>query len=84
MNLGHGLLSIDMDAWIKAHMLGTLGGFVMMIIMGVSMVLIPMFSLAGDPVDIPSEFIGSRFCGRNAGATSSGIGTSPDTERRIM
>lgn len=44
--LGHGMLSIDVDAWVKAHILGTLGGFVMMIIMGVSMVLIPMFSLA--------------------------------------
>jgi len=46
LNLGHGLLAIDMDAWVKAHMIGTLGGFVMMIVMGVSMVLIPMFSLS--------------------------------------
>lgn len=46
LNLGHGFLAIDMDAWIKAHIIGTLGGFVMMIVMGVSMVLIPMFSLS--------------------------------------
>jgi len=48
LSLGHGLLAIDIDAWVKAHMLGTLGGFVMMIVMGVSMVLIPMFSLSHD------------------------------------
>ncbi|ACZ12454.1 hypothetical protein [Sulfurospirillum deleyianum] len=46
LTLGHGILAIDIDAWIKAHVLGTLGGFVMMIVMGVSMVLIPMFSLS--------------------------------------
>jgi len=46
LTLGHGLFEIDIDAWIKAHVLGTLGGFVMMIVMGVSMVLIPMFSLS--------------------------------------
>lgn len=44
--LGHGSLEIDINAWVKAHMIGTLGGFVMMIVMGVAMVLIPMFSLA--------------------------------------
>jgi hypothetical protein len=44
--LGHGGVSIDLDVWVKAHVLGTLFGFVMMIVMGVSMVLIPMFSLA--------------------------------------
>jgi len=46
LNLGHGLIEIDHDAWIKAHILGTLGGFVMMVIMGVAMVLIPMFALS--------------------------------------
>ncbi|WP_263833097.1 hypothetical protein [Sulfurospirillum oryzae] len=46
LSLGHGLLVIDIDAWVKAHIIGTLGGFVMMIVMGVSMVLIPMFSLS--------------------------------------
>ena len=46
LNLSHGFLEIDMDAWTKAHIIGTLGGFVMMVIMGVSMVLIPMFSLS--------------------------------------
>ena len=46
LNIGHGFLAIDMDLWVKAHMVGTLGGFVMMIVMGVSMVLIPMFSLS--------------------------------------
>jgi hypothetical protein len=46
LSLGHGLLEIDIDIWVKAHIVGTLGGFVMMIVMGVSMVLIPMFSLS--------------------------------------
>jgi len=46
LSLGHGLLAIDIDAWVKAHIIGTLGGFVMMIVMGVAMVLIPMFSLS--------------------------------------
>ena len=46
LSLGHGLFTIDIDAWTKAHITGTLGGFVMMVIMGVAMVLIPMFSLS--------------------------------------
>lgn len=46
LSLGHGLFAIDIDAWTKAHIVGTLGGFVMMVIMGVAMVLIPMFSLS--------------------------------------
>lgn len=46
LSLGHGLFSIDIDAWVRAHIVGTLGGFVMMVIMGVAMVLLPMFSLA--------------------------------------
>lgn len=44
--MGHGAFEIDLMSWIKAHMIGTLGGFVMMVVMGVAMVLIPMFSLA--------------------------------------
>ncbi|MBV5278354.1 MAG: hypothetical protein J0647_04880 [Campylobacteraceae bacterium] len=44
--MGHGSFEIDLMAWVKAHMIGTLGGFVMMVVMGVAMVLIPMFSLA--------------------------------------
>ena len=46
LSLGHGLLAIDIDMWVKAHIIGTLGGFVMMVVMGVAMVLIPMFSLS--------------------------------------
>jgi len=46
LSLGHGLLAIDIDVWVKAHIIGTLCGFVMMIVMGVAMVLIPMFSLS--------------------------------------
>lgn len=46
LSLGHGFIAIDIDAWVKAHMIGTLGGFVLMIVMGVAMVLIPMFSLS--------------------------------------
>lgn len=45
LSLGHGL-AIDIDVLVKAHIIGTLGGFVLMIVMGVSMVLIPMFSLS--------------------------------------
>ncbi|MDD2383655.1 MAG: hypothetical protein PHN18_05650 [Sulfurospirillaceae bacterium] len=46
LSLGHGLFEISVNAWVQAHMIGALGGFVMMIVMGVSMVLIPMFSLS--------------------------------------
>jgi len=46
LHLGHGLFEIDSNAWIQAHILGTLAGFVLMVIMGVSMVLLPMFSLS--------------------------------------
>jgi hypothetical protein len=46
LHLGHGLFEIDSNAWIHAHMIGTLAGFVMMVIMGVAMVLLPMFSLS--------------------------------------
>lgn len=46
LSLGHGLFVIDIDAWVRAHIVGTLGGFVMMVIMGVAMVLLPMFSLS--------------------------------------
>lgn len=46
LSLGHGFFEINIDLWIKAHIIGTLAGFVMMVIMGVSMVLLPMFSLA--------------------------------------
>ena len=45
LSLVHGS-AINIDALVKAHIIGTLGGFVMMIVMGVSMVLIPMFSLS--------------------------------------
>ena len=46
LSLGHGFFEINIDLWIKAHIIGTLAGFVMMVIMGVAMVLLPMFSLA--------------------------------------
>ncbi|MDD3342900.1 MAG: hypothetical protein PHR87_04920 [Sulfurospirillaceae bacterium] len=46
LSIGHGLFEISMNDWVQAHMIGTIGGFVMMVVMGVSMVLIPMFSLA--------------------------------------
>ena len=45
-HLGYGWFDIVVDEWVKAHMLGALGGFVMMVIMAVAMVLLPMFSLA--------------------------------------
>ncbi len=42
----NGSLSIDVDTMLKAHVYAVLGGFVLLTIMGLSMTLIPMFSLA--------------------------------------
>lgn len=64
LTLGHGLLAIDVDAWVKAHVVGTLGGFVMMIVMGVSMVLIPMFSLSHN---FDEKWINAAFYFHTAG-----------------
>lgn len=41
-----GAVSIDTDSFIKAHVYAVLGGFVLLTIMGLSLTLIPMFSLA--------------------------------------
>jgi len=41
-----GTLSIDIEMMLKAHVYAVLGGYVMVTIMGLSLILIPMFSLA--------------------------------------
>ena len=46
LHLGYGLFDIIVEDWINAHILGTICGFVMMVIMSVAMVLVPMFSLS--------------------------------------
>jgi len=41
-----GAISVDVEAVLKAHVYAVLGGFVLLTIMGLSLILIPMFSLA--------------------------------------
>ena len=41
-----GTIAIDVNALLKAHVYAVLGGFVLLTIMGLSLTLIPMFSLA--------------------------------------
>jgi len=41
-----GVISIDVNTMLKAHVYAVLGGFVLLTIMGLSLTLIPMFSLA--------------------------------------
>jgi len=41
-----GAITIDVQTMLKAHVYAVLGGFVLLTIMGLSMTLIPMFSLA--------------------------------------
>jgi hypothetical protein len=41
-----GTLSLDIDALLKAHVYAVLGGYIVITIMGLSIVLIPMFTLA--------------------------------------
>jgi len=41
-----GVISIDIDTMLKAHVYAVLGGFVLLTIMGFSLTLLPMFSLA--------------------------------------
>jgi len=46
LNLLHGFLDQDILPLVQAHIAGTLGGYVLMTVMGISLVLIPMFSLS--------------------------------------
>ncbi len=46
LNLYYGFLETDLLRIVSAHMAGVLIGYVMMTIMGVSLILIPMFSLS--------------------------------------
>jgi hypothetical protein len=41
-----GAVAVDVDTVLKAHVFAVLGGFVLLTIMGLSMTLLPMFSLA--------------------------------------
>jgi len=41
-----GLLDIDPHHWLKAHVFAVFGGYVILTIMGLSMVLLPMFGLS--------------------------------------
>jgi len=41
-----GVIAIDVETMLKAHVYAVLGGFVLLTIMGLSLTLIPMFSLA--------------------------------------
>lgn len=41
-----GVMAVDIDSMLKAHIYAVLGGFVLLTIMGFSLTLIPMFSLA--------------------------------------
>ena len=42
----NGTITIDVETMLKAHVYAVLGGFVLLTIMGLSLTLIPMFSLA--------------------------------------
>jgi len=46
LNMQYGFLSLNMLSLAKAHISAVLAGFLLMLITGVAMVLIPMFSLA--------------------------------------
>ena len=46
LNMQYGFLEIDMMSVVHSHIAGVLFGYVMMTIMGVALVLIPMFSLS--------------------------------------
>jgi hypothetical protein len=48
-----GAISIDVDTMLKAHVYAVIGGFVILTIMGLSLTLIPMFSLAHGFDDTP-------------------------------
>ncbi len=41
-----GMIDIDPNHWLKAHVYAVFGGYVMLTIMGLSMVLLPMFGLS--------------------------------------
>ena len=41
-----GMISVDPHVWLRAHVFSVFGGYVMLTIMGISMVLLPMFGLS--------------------------------------
>ncbi len=55
----NGILDIDPHTFLKAHTFGLIAGFVIMLIMGISIILIPMFGLAKRISD--NEFAKSFF-----------------------
>ena len=50
-----GALAIDVEMMLKAHVYAVLGGYVMLTIMGLSLTLIPMFSLAHGFDEMPIQ-----------------------------
>jgi len=48
-----GMLEIDPNHWLKAHVFAVFGGYVLLTIMGLSMVLLPMFGLSHGYNDKP-------------------------------
>ncbi len=51
-----GVLSIDPAHWLKAHVFAVFGGYVILTIMGLSMVLLPMFGLSHGFDEKPINF----------------------------
>jgi hypothetical protein len=48
-----GILKIDPNHWLEAHVFAVFGGYVLLTIMGLSMVLLPMFGLSHGYKDTP-------------------------------
>jgi len=48
-----GILEIDPNHWLEAHVFAVFGGYVLLTIMGLSMILLPMFGLAHGFNDTP-------------------------------
>ncbi len=51
-----GLIGIDPHQWLKAHVFAVFGGYVILTIMGLSMVLLPMFGLSHGFNDKPMQW----------------------------
>ncbi len=51
-----GILGIDPEQWLKAHVFAVFGGYVILTIMGLSMVLLPMFGLSHGFDEKPIRF----------------------------
>ncbi len=67
-----GILKIDPNHWLEAHVFAVFGGYVLLTIMGLSMVLLPMFGLSHGYKDTPMLWA-YRFM--NVGVASVMIGS---------